>query len=224
MDRRFVIGGGAAAVLAATAGGYVFTSNPTPALADTTAADGQNVEDIDTSSVVEMTMGDENAPVTMIEYASFTCPHCADFHERAWSRLKSDYIETGKVRFIYRDVYFDKYGLWAAMIARCAGPVRFFGIADMFYEQQDDWLRGAESEAEIADNLRKIGRVAGLDNETMEECLNDSDRARTLVAWYQQNATEDEIEGTPTLIINGEKHSNMTYDDLSEILDAQLEG
>ncbi|MBR9762041.1 MAG: DsbA family protein [Rhodobacteraceae bacterium] len=222
MDRRFLIGGGAAVVIAAAGGGYWYmNTQQTPvAPAEGAAAAGE----IDTSSVVEMTLGAEDAPVTLVEYASFTCPHCADFHERVWDRLKAEYIDTGKVRFIYRDVYFDRYGLWAAMLARCAGPDKFFGLAAMYYEQQNTWLRGANSEAQIADNLRKINRVAGMDDETMEACLNDVETARTLTAWYQENATADDVTGTPTLLIDGEKHSNMTWPDLKEILDAKLAG
>ncbi|MCA1335696.1 Disulfide bond formation protein D precursor [Pseudooceanicola marinus] len=225
MDRRFLIGGGAAVVAAAAGSGIWYMNRPAEAQTQVNAgAASPELDEIDTSSVVEMALGAEDAPVTMVEYASFTCPHCADFHERVFNRLKTDYIDTGKVRFIYRDVYFDRYGLWASMIARCAGPDKFFGLASMYYKSQDTWLRGAESEAQIADNLRKIGRLAGMDDATLEECLNDVDMARTLTAWYQKNAQADEINATPTLLIDGEKHSNMTYADLQEILDGKLEG
>ena len=69
----------------------------------------------------DIVLGDDNAPVTVIEYASFTCPHCASFHINTWPRFKAEYIDTGKVRFILREVYFDRYGLWASMVARCGG-------------------------------------------------------------------------------------------------------
>lgn len=222
MDRRFLIGGAAVAIAAAAGGGYWYSQQG----ADTasTSVDPGTPDDVDTSGVVEMTLGAEDAPVTLVEYASFTCPHCADFHERIFGRLKAEYIDTGKVKFVYRDVYFDRYGLWAAMLARCAGPEKFFGLTAMYYEQQDTWLRGANSEAQIADNLRKINRIAGMDDATMEACLNDIDQAKTLTAWYQKNATADDVTGTPTLLINGEKHPNMTWADLKEILDAKLAG
>lgn len=222
MDRRFLIGGAAAAVAVVAGGGYWYAQQgaETPASAAETGAAGE----VDTSSVVEMTLGADDAPVTLVEYASFTCPHCADFHERVFGKLKAEYIDTGKVKFVYRDVYFDRYGLWAAMLARCAGPDKFFGLASMYYEQQNTWLRGANSEAQIADNLRKINRVAGMDDATMEACLNDVETAKTLTAWYQKNATADDVTGTPTLIIDGEKHSNMNWADLKKILDAKLAG
>ncbi|MEI4233147.1 DsbA family protein [Roseovarius sp. D22-M7] len=174
----------------------------------------------DTSQITEMTMGPEDAPVTLIEYASFTCPHCASFHAGPFKQLKADYIEDGQLHFIYRDVYFDRFGLWASMVARCGGEEKFFGIADMIYDQQRDWTQGEP--AEIAGNLRRIGKVAGLEPDTLEACLNDQDKAQALVAWYQQNAEADNVTSTPTLIINGEKHSNMAYDDLKAIIDDKL--
>ena len=81
--------------------------------------------------VLEMILGDEDAPVTMYEYASFTCPHCARYHTTIYPSFKRDYIDTGKVRLIYREVYFDKLGIWGGLIARCAGPEKYFGIADL---------------------------------------------------------------------------------------------
>ncbi|KAA2315683.1 DsbA family protein [Pseudooceanicola sediminis] len=224
MDRRTLIGGGiAGAAVVVAAGGYFYnTRNAAEAQTAVNAGDASAVADVDTSGVTEMVLGDADAPVTMMEYASFTCPHCRDFHNNVFTQLRTDYIDTGKVKFIYRDVYFDRYGLWASLIARCNGGMRFFGIADMLYEQQDQWLRGAKSEADIADNLRKLGKVAGLDDATLEACLADEDQARTLAAWYQKNATADDVSGTPTLIINGEKYSNMSYAELKKILDEQL--
>ena len=184
------------------------------------AAEAQS-EEVDTSGIVEMVLGDPNAPVEMIEYASYTCPHCAAFHEGAYKNLKADYIDTGKVKFVYREVYFDKYGLWASMVARCAGPDRFFGINDMIYETQRDWTRAGD-EAAIAAALRKIGLLAGVEPDQLDACMRDGDKARTLVAWFQENVTEHDITATPSFVINGSKVSNQSWDDLSALLDAEL--
>lgn len=181
----------------------------------------QDASDIDTSTIVEMTLGDENAPVTLIEYASFTCPHCASFHAGPYKELKANYIDTGKVHFIYREVYFDRFGLWASMVARCAGPERFFGITDEIYKTQADWSR-AGGPAEIAAELRKIGRLAGLEEDTLEACLQDANKAQTLVAWYQENAEEHDITATPSFILNGRKVSNQSYADFSAMIEAEL--
>ena len=185
------------------------------------AANAQTTgEDIDISGVVEMQLGDPDAPVTVIEYASYTCPHCARFHEGTYKQLKADYIDTGKVNFVYREVYFDRFGLWASAIARCAGtPESFFGITNMLYASQAEWSRaGGGDPAAIVEELRKVGRLAGLGNETLEGCLQDADNLRTLVAWYQQNAEADGINSTPSFVINGTKYNNMAYDEMVRVI------
>lgn len=171
--------------------------------------------------VVEMTIGDENAPVTVIEYASFTCPHCMRFHTEVFPLIKENYIDTGKVRFTLREVYFDKYGLWAGMIARCSGPDRYFGLADVLFQQQADWAQ-VESEPLLVDKLYAIGRQAGLTNDELEACLQDSDFAQALVERYQETATADDVTGTPSFIVNGEKVKNMSYEEFAKVLDAAL--
>lgn len=178
---------------------------------------------MDTSSIVDMALGNPDAPVTVIEYASYTCPHCARFHEGAFKQLKTDYIDTGKINFVYREVYFDRYGLWASMIARCAGSTEaFFGMSDLIYQGQSEWTRAGDPGA-IVGELRKIGLLAGLDAETMEACLQDGEKAQTLVAWYQQNATEDGIESTPSFVINGQKYSNLSFAEMAEVIDEAAE-
>ena len=171
--------------------------------------------------IAEMVQGDLDAPIEIIEYASFTCPHCATFHADVYPKLKINYIDKGLVKFIYREVYFDKYGMWASMIARCAGADRFFGMTDQIYRKQSNWAR-AESDMAIVTELRKIGLLAGLDESQLSACLQDGVKLRALVEWYSQNAKRDEIKSTPTLIINGEKHSNQSYEQLTEILDEIL--
>lgn len=186
------------------------------------AANAQTAsDDIDTSGVVEMMIGNPDAAVTVIEYASYTCPHCGRFHEGPFKQLKADYIDTGKINFIYREVYFDRFGLWASAIARCAGTTEtFFGITDMLYASQAEWSRaGGGDPAVIADELRKIGRLAGLDGDTIEACLTDADNLRTLVAWYQGNAEADGIRSTPSFVINGTTYNNMAYPEMANLIE-----
>lgn len=223
MSRMMII---SAAVAAIGLGAYFATSpgsnSVTPA-DPLGAANAQEAADVDTSSIVDMTLGNPDAPVTVIEYASFTCPHCARFHDGPFKQLKTDYIDTGKINFVYREVYFDRYGLWASMIARCAGSTEaFFGMSDLIYQGQSEWTRAGDQVAIVAE-LRKIGLLAGLDAETMEACLQDGEKAQTLVAWYQQNATADGIESTPSFVINGEKYSNMSFAEMAEVIDAASE-
>ena len=215
MNRRYAMGlRGAAAV---TAGAYTLFpgQNQLPDLVGMAHA-----QDADLSGIVEMTMGSEDAPVTLMEYASFTCPHCASFHNNVLGKIKAEYVDTGKVKFVYRDVYFDRPGLWAAMMARCE-PTKFFGIADMLYAEQKSWIGGGNL-SEIDQNLRRIGLVAGIGKEELDACMSDAENAQALYTWFQQNMESDDVSSTPTLFVDGKKYSNMSYTDLKAILDERL--
>jgi protein-disulfide isomerase len=217
MNRRSVIFSAATLALAAGAG-LTFTRG---ALSPVGMAFAQEEAPADTSRVVEMSLGNPDAAVTVIEYASFTCPHCRAFHEGPFKQLRADYIDTGKIHFIYREVYFDKFGLWAGMLARCGGEQRYFGVAEMLYANQQEWL-GNGDPATIAENLKKIGLTAGMTAEQVDACLQDADMARAMVAVFQENAKADAIDSTPSFVINGEKYSNMSYEEFSGIIEEKL--
>ena len=169
----------------------------------------------------DISLGSDDAPLTVIEYASFTCGHCANFHAETWPKLKAEYVDTGKVKFIQRDVYFDQPGLWAGVLARCGGDEKFYAVSDMLFDEQKDWLAGDTGD-EIAANLRKIGLKAGMTEEQMTACWEDTAKAERLIATFQQNATADGIEATPTFIIGGEKVMNQPWEDMKEIIDGKL--
>lgn len=207
MNRRHALNLMGATAVAAATGALI----PSFAAAQETAESG----------IVEMTLGSDDAPITLVEYASFTCPHCATFHNNVLTKIKAEYVDTGKVKFVYRDVYFDRPGLWAGLVARC-DPAKFFGISDLLYADQKAWI-GSGDPAGIVQNLRKIGRIAGLTEDQLDTCLSDGERAQTLYTWYQDNAKADEIDSTPTLFINDVKHSNMSYDELKALLDKALD-
>lgn len=207
------------AAVIAIGGAFYMTQNngalPGVSVAEAQSADGE------IELAPDMVLGNEDAPITVIEYASFTCPHCANFHDTVFKKLKQNYIDTGKVKFIHREVYFDQFGLWAGMIARCGGDARYFGLTDLIYGGQRDWI-GDGSPSTIVANLKKLGRTAGMTDEQMDTCLQNEGSAQSLVAAYRQNASADEITGTPTFIIDSEKYSNMNYDDFAAILDEKL--
>lgn len=217
MQRKFAFAAIAAAVVA---GGAYLMTNTAPSPTGFAMAEAQDV-DIDTSSIMDMTLGSVDAPIEVVEYASYTCPHCANFHKSVFKDLKENYIDTGKIKFTYREVYFDRFGLWASMVARCGGDMRFFGITDLLYAEQGEWT-GAGDPATIAENLRKIGLKAGLSTEQLDVCMQDGEKAQTLVAWYEENAKADDISSTPTFIVDGKKESNMNYADFSALLDEKL--
>lgn len=199
------------------------------ATAETESDTGQTeaepeVEVADEADVVlmpDMVLGDPAAPITVIEYASYTCPHCATFHADQFKKLKADYIDAGKVKFIHREVYFDRYGLWGGLVANCGGEMRYYGLSGLLYDQQKEWIGSGEAE-EIITNLTTLGKTAGLSEDEISACLNDQAMATRLVATFQAHAEGDDINATPTLVIDGVKHSNMSYDDLASIIDAKL--
>ncbi|HMQ92581.1 MAG TPA: DsbA family protein [Amaricoccus sp.] len=171
--------------------------------------------------IVEMTMGSPDAPVTLVEYAMFTCPHCKAFQEEVFPQIKENFIDTGKVRLVYREVYFNRPSLWAAMIARCAPADRYFGIVDLLFERQAEWSGAFDSEPMMKE-LYSIGRQAGLTDEEMQACVTDRAFAEALVAEFQKNAAADGIDATPTFLINGTKVSNMNYADFEAKLNEAL--
>jgi protein-disulfide isomerase len=198
---------------------YYFSSQPVTGLASL-AVEAQEATDADLSLVQEMSMGNPDASVTMIEYASFTCPHCKNFNAGPMKEIKANYIDTGKINFIYREVYFDRYGLWAGMVARCGGPLRYFGLTDMIYDRQAEWTKG-EPEA-VAANLRRIGKTAGLSDVQLDACMADGDKAKAMVAVWEKNAEQDNVTSTPSFVVNGTNYSNMSYAEFATVLDKEL--
>ncbi|MFE3835807.1 DsbA family protein [Pseudogemmobacter sonorensis] len=168
-------------------------------------------------------IGAADAPIHIVEFASYTCSHCANFHATAFKPLKTEYIDSGKVRFSVSEVYFDRYGLWAALVARCGGEMRYFGISDILFEQQNDWATAGDPTL-VVQKLRTIGLTAGLTNEQLDACLSDTALVDTLVAQFETSMQETPIQGTPALLIDGELHGNMTYAELKKIIDSKLGG
>jgi len=200
------------ALMAAAAG--IALMPALPSWAQTAAA-------VELPDIPDMVLGNPEAKVVMTEYASYTCPHCATFHQVVFKELKRDYIDTGKIKFVYREIYFDRYGLWAAMVARCGGEMRYFGIQDLLYKGQKDWA-ASDNPSQVVENLRQIGRTAGLEDSALDTCLNDGATAQAMVNKFEADSKADDITSTPSFTLNGTKHSNMSYAELSKLLDAEL--
>ena len=167
-----------------------------------------------------MFLGDKEAPVIIIEYSSFTCPHCATFHTEVLPKLKADYINSGKVLLEYREVYFDGPGLWAGLLARCQGNQKYFPMIDLIFRKQKDWARGNRDE--IINGLLSVGRQSGLTDEKSKKCMEDSTLAEELIEIFKKNTTADGISSTPSFVINGELIQNMSYDELKKVIDGKL--
>ncbi|MCY3872872.1 MAG: DsbA family protein [Rhodobacteraceae bacterium] len=173
------------------------------------------------SDVIEMWLGSNDAVVEVREYASMTCPHCARFHENVYPELKAEYIDTGKIRFVFREVYFDRSALWASMLARCAGPTRYFSVIDLLFERQDDWSRQSDP-VQVTEQLFRIGRIAGMSDETIKSCMSDRDFALAMIEKSDAERQGDNVNSTPNLVINGVNHGNLNYEKLKALIDDEL--
>lgn len=143
--------------------------------------------------------GDPSAPITMIEYASMTCPHCADFHTGPYKLIKKEYVETGKVKFIYRDFPLDRLGLAAAMMARCAPKERYFAIVNIIYQSQDSWARASDPAAALA----QIAKLAGMSKKTFDACIIDKNIYEGVMKIRNDGDKKFNIKATPTILIDG---------------------
>jgi protein-disulfide isomerase len=163
----------------------------------------------------EFVLGQPDAPVTIVEYASLTCPNCAQFHGDVLPVLKKEFIAAGKVRLVYRDFPLDRLALTAAMVARCAGRERYFGFIDAFYAGQQGWARAADPIASLA-GIARLGAMAQTDFDT---CLKNKVVADKVLKQRLEGEKIFEIDSTPTLIINGAKYSGgLTLDQIKAVM------
>jgi protein-disulfide isomerase len=166
----------------------------------------------------DMVIGLESAPVTLIEYASLTCPHCASFQINTHPQLKANYIDTGLVKFIYRDFPLDRIALNMAMVARCAGPERYFSFIDVMFRQQEMITRGPRPE-QMMEALRRLARQGGMSDATFDACLADMQLQNAVLAQRFAGERDFRVNSTPTIIINGRAYPGaLSYDELDKIL------
>jgi protein-disulfide isomerase len=173
------------------------------------------------AELVESVVGDPQAPVTMIEYSSLTCPHCASFHTDTLPGLKERYIDTGKVRLVLRDFPLDESALRAAMIAHCAGPERHARFIDVFFAQQQNWAR-AQDPVQALTQLAKLG---GLGEAEVQACLADRELEEAVLQARLDGQQQFEIRSTPTFIVDGKAYpGNRSVDEFAEIIEPLLGG
>lgn len=167
----------------------------------------------------DFAIGRADAPVTIIEYASLTCPHCARFHIDTVAAIKKDYIDTGKVRLVYRDFPLDHVALSASMIARCSGRDSFFGFLETFFASQASWARAENP----VDALSRIARLGGMSDGAVQECLKNQTVMDAVVKQRLEGERIYAITSTPTIIVNGGKFSGgLGAEELKLVLDPLL--
>ena len=200
--RHMLIGTTAvAAVLVAAGAGYYLWSPPETAVAQPAAGAATEVpmaELMTPGPLGDQVQGADNAPVTIVEYASMTCPHCSHFHETTYPELKKKYIDTGKVRFIFREFPLDQLAAGAAMLARCAGKDKYFPLIDAFFSQQKEWVVQKPLQPMLA-----IAKQAGFTEQSFNECLANQQILDGLKETQNRAAQKFNVNSTPTFFING---------------------
>ena len=172
-----------------------------------------------TNSIKEMVIGQANAPLTIVEYASLGCSHCASFHYETYPQLKKDYIDTGKVKLVFRDFPLGTPALAATMIARCAGPERYFGFVDMFFRAQSQWSRANNP----LDALTKVARFGGMPPTDVQTCINNQKLLDHIQRLKKKAYENDGVNSTPYFVIGTEKLSGgLPYEEFKKIVDREL--
>ncbi len=167
----------------------------------------------------EKKIGDDSASIKMIEFASLTCGHCAKFHNEVFPLIKKDYIDTGKISFIYRDFPLDKFALKASVIARCSGSDRFFSFLRVLYNKQKDWTRTQDP----FKSLLKIAKLGGLKNDEIKVCVGNKSIEDGILKERLNSTKTYEIKATPTIYFNEEKYEgDLKFEALKLKIDSLL--
>ena len=198
MRNMLIVAGGAAAVALIVGAVYFGTRPPAAGPAPTEIAAAPDKTALLGVQAGDHVLGDPNAPITMIEYASFTCPHCAHFHTQILPEVKKKWIDTGKVKLVYRDFPLDQVAAKAAQIAECAGKDRYFGVVDLIFRGQQQWAAAQDPIAELSKPLR----IAGLGDAEIKACLANDAKANEVVADFRGGEAIG-VNSTPSLFING---------------------
>jgi len=168
-------------------------------------------------AIGEMALGPDHAKVTVVEYASASCPHCANFYKTTFQELKKQYIDTGKIRFVFREFPHNDAALAAFMVARCAPKERYFPLIDTFFRTQDSWLQNP------AEGLFKIAQLAGFTKASFDACLKNEEVAKGILAVRDKAESDFGVQGIPTFFVNGQElDGEASLKDFKKIIDAQL--
>lgn len=186
-----------------------------------TAPQAQGSVDVDAlmeeGALPDIVIGDPNAPVTIVEYASLTCPHCATFHNSALPDIKADYVDTGIAKVILREFPFDPAALAGFMLARCVPDERREAMIDVLFQQQQSWAR-AEN---VSGALLQIARMSGMSQEEFVSCLQNTELQGQVAEVRERGEAEFGVQATPTFFINGDRYSGaMSADEMAAVIES----
>lgn len=198
MRNILIVASGVVAVAAIAAGVYYGTRPSSTGLAPAAVAQTADKSTLLGVQPTDHVLGDPKAPITLIEYASFTCPHCAHFSVAVLPEIKKKWVDTGKVKLIYRDFPLDQTAVKAAQLAECAGNDKYFGVVDMIFSTQPKWAVASDPIAELAKPLR----IAGMGDAEVKACLANDAVQNGVIADYRGGEALG-VNSTPTLFING---------------------
>lgn len=157
-------------------------------------------------------LGNPEAPVTIVEYASMTCPHCADFSTETMPKLKSEFIDKGHVRYVFRAFPLDRLALRASLMAECVPGDGYFALLDKLFATQKEWVQAANP----LDALRAMGKEAGIEESKIDACMTDEKAIDRIAASYKEAVDVYGVNATPSFLINGKKYSGaLPFDDLT---------
>ena len=169
----------------------------------------------------DIVLGKADAPVTVVEYASMTCPHCANFSKTTFPKLKSQYIDTGKVRFVFREFPLDDLAVAAAMLARCidkSNGEKAMAVIEVLFNSQDKW-----AVRNPIPPLQQIAKQAGMSEKAFDECLKDQKLYNDILAMRERASKEYQVQSTPTLFVNGKMQRGETsIEELAKVIDPLL--
>ena len=164
-------------------------------------------------------LGKADAPITIIEYASLTCPHCAEFDRDTLPKVKAAWIESGKAKLVFRDFPLDGLALRAAMLARCAPPERFYGFIDTLFQSQATWARAHDP----IEALGRIAKLGGMTEEQFQSCMKNEEVSNSVVASENTAQKELGVNSTPTFFVNGTKvEGAVNFEAFGTVLDKAL--
>jgi protein-disulfide isomerase len=187
--------------------GLVEAATPQPQLADAQAGLSVGKDD--------RTLGNADAPITIVEYASLTCPHCAHFANDVLPELKKKWIDSGKAKLVLRDYPLDEPALRAAMIARCAPPDRFYAYVDTFFAAQDKWVMARD----YREALARLVKLGGMSQDEFDNCLKNTELENKIVEGRLVASKEFDVNSTPTFFINGTKFTGApTVEEFDKVL------